>query len=264
MFDNIITCNWENGQTKYGVNYGATEIKDYIYNKFLDFDYRNYIDIDHSTLLNEEYHKKVYDENINVIGNTLCIGGDHSIAIGSVLSSLSKNKDTCVIWIDAHPDIHTFDSSSSKNIHGMPLSFITGLENKWSWTDKLNKLNFKNLFYFGIRDIDDFELNIIEKYKIRVLQNIDEIKSIFADYNSIHISFDVDSLDPSYMPSTGTRSDFGIELSEILYLFGNIKDKFLYNKLVNFDIVEYNPSIGTESDKQTSKENIKLIIDSLF
>lgn len=266
MFDNILTCQWKNGQTKHGVDEGAYKIKNYIQTKFIDFDFRNYVDIIDSNESNESYHYKVYKQHLQCVGNTLSIGGDHSIAIGTVLSSLSKNISTCVIWIDAHPDIHTFKSSVSGNVHGMPLSFITNNEKSWKWTKNLNKLKFENIFYFGLRDIDDYELNIIKSNQIKILHNIDQIKNIYDKFDNIHISFDVDSIDPIYIPSTGTSCDYGIELSEILDLFKYIKENTLLNKhkTINFDIVEYNPSIGSFLEKATSETNIQILVDSLI
>jgi arginase len=73
-----------------------------------------------------------------------------------------------VIWIDAHPDIHTYSSTLSGNVHGCPLSICTGLE-KSHWASRLSllKLQFDRLIYVGIRDIDDFEEAIIRKHNIR-------------------------------------------------------------------------------------------------
>ena len=256
MFTNIITCPCKLGQQRDGVQTGSLYMKDYIQSKFKDFDFRNYITINSDNV--EIFNKNIYNEKLNMIGNTLCLGGDHSIAIGSVLSSIQDtNLRTCVIWIDAHPDIHTMSSSVSKNIHGMPLSFITGLEKSWNWVTNLHKLSFDNLYYFGIRDIDNFEKQTIITNKIKILKDINEIKSIFSQYDKIHISFDVDSLDPSYMTSTGTISSDGIELTEIIDLFKYIQN---YNKPINLDIVEFNPSIISEN----STNSIHSILNCIF
>ena len=261
MFDNIITCPWKYGQSKDGVDIGSYEITEYIKSNFKD---KNYIELSDHGESTELYNKKLYEQHLNCAGNTLSIGGDHSIAIGSVLSSLSKKK-TCVIWIDAHPDIHTLSSSKSGNIHCMPLSFITGLENGWKWVNSLKFLKFDDLYYFGIRDIDDFELKVIKYRNIEILKSVSDICDICEKYDNIHISFDVDSIDPFYISSTGTVVEHGIELSEIIFMNHYIKDNIDYkNKTINFDIVEYNPTIGSDFDKSVSKKNIKLIIDSLF
>ena len=262
MFDTIITCPWKRGQSKDGVDKGAHEILEYI--KLKQFELK-YIDIPDCNESNELYNKKLYEQHLKCIGNTLCIGGDHSIAIGSVLSSLSKNKSSCVIWIDAHPDIHTLSSSASGNIHGMPLSFITGLENGWKWVNSLNFLDFDHLYYFGIRDIDDFELKLIKSKNIQILNSVTDIFDVCNKYDNIHISFDVDSIDPYYISSTGTSVEHGIELSEIIFMNEHIKDNIAYkNKTINFDIVEYNPKIGSDFEKINSKKSIEKLVDSLF
>ena len=264
MFDNILVCPCKSGQTKDGVDAGAILIKDVIQAKFKHYDYRNYVYVNQKEFeSNENYNQRIFTEKNELVGNTLTIGGDHSIAIGSVFSSINKYNDTCVIWIDAHPDLNTLDSSKSKNIHGMPLSFISGLETKWKWTNKLNKLDFNNLFYFGIRDIDDFEMYTISSHDIKVLKDVSEVLKIMKNYKHIHLSFDVDSLDPQYMYSTGTPCEIGIELNEIIHLFEEIKNN-QNNQTFSFDITEYNPLIGNENEKCISKNTINNLINSLF
>lgn len=98
----------------------------------------------------------------------LCIGGDHSVASSSTLASLQRFRGLHVLWIDAHPDIHTYTSTVSGNTHGTPLSVCTGLERThWASRMTLDKLPFDRLIYVGIRDIDDFEAEIIEKNNIK-------------------------------------------------------------------------------------------------
>jgi arginase len=188
-------------------------------------------------------------------GNTLVIGGDHSIAIGSVLSSIAKNKsETCVIWIDAHPDIHTTVSSESGNLHGMPLSFITGYEPKWNWTNSIKKLDTRHLYYFGIRDIDHYEELFIKSHNIKILENIHEIIKVIELYENVHLSFDVDALDPEYMSSTGTRAEGGIPLCEIVDLFQNLP----CDKCISMDICEYNPLLGSPEEKKSPMKLLNL------
>jgi arginase len=96
------------------------------------------------------------------------MGGDHSVASSSVLAALQKFRNLHVIWIDAHPDIHTYTSTVSGNKHGTPLSVCTGLEKThWASRISLKQLSFDRLIYVGIRDIDDFEAETIKKYNIR-------------------------------------------------------------------------------------------------
>ena len=160
----------------------------------------------------------------------------------SVLASLQKYKDLNVIWVDAHPDIHTYDSTQSGNTHGTPLSICTGMEQEhWASRMNLRKLNFKNLTYVGIRDIDEFEGETIKKEKIRVLDTTNVIEYIKKLDGPIHISFDVDALDPELVDSTGTMVPGGLEPDEVRAI---IKTALNQDKLVSLDVVEFNKDLG--------------------
>ena len=97
------------------------------------------------------------------------IGGDHSIAIGTVAGSLDYyKKDLTTIWVDAHADINTYESSLTKNVHGMPLSFLTGMDRSFINMGN-NTLSTDNLLYYGLRDVDDFEQEVINKHNIQYM-----------------------------------------------------------------------------------------------
>jgi arginase len=99
----------------------------------------------------------------------------------------------------------------------MPLSIATGLETKPNWTTmrKLKTLPFHKLTYIGIRDIDTFEGEVIKEKKIRTL-SVDAILNQMRNLDGpIHISFDVDALDPSYVSSTGTPVENGLDPAEV-------------------------------------------------
>jgi arginase len=94
------------------------------------------------------------------------LGGDHSTAIGSIAASLNKYDDKLkVVWIDAHADINTYETSTSKNIHGMPVSFLMHMANAIPDWLLVNKLEPSQLLYIGIRDLDDFERVVINGRK---------------------------------------------------------------------------------------------------
>lgn len=107
----------------------------------------------------------------------LTLGGDHSIAIGTVSGTARAirerlGKEVAVIWVDAHADINTPESSDSGNIHGMPVSFLTGLateerEDCFGWIKDHHLLSTKKLVYIGLRDIDKGEKKILREHGIK-------------------------------------------------------------------------------------------------
>ena len=162
-----------------------------------------------------------------------------------------------VIWVDAHPDIHTYDSTESGNTHGTPLSICTGMEEQhWASRMNLRKLKFENLTYVGIRDIDTFEGNTIAEKNIRVLDVPNVIDFIRGLTGPIHISFDVDALDPELVDSTGTRVPDGLEPEEVREI---IKTALDGNNLVSLDVVEFNKDLG---DPENSLIAVKRVFEN--
>lgn len=187
----------------------------------------------------------------------ITIGGDHSIALGSI-SGVAKEKDNLgVIWIDAHGDMNTDESTESGHIHGMPLASLQGLGDK----DLANcffqgsKIKNENVVILGARDIDVKELEIIEKYGIKMInytevleKGIDQILEEIKDYlkvEELHISFDVDSIDPEFAPGVSTPVRSGFSPKEMFETFTFLFDNY---KISSVDIVEYNP-VNDKSEK---------------
>lgn len=108
----------------------------------------------------------------------LTLGGDHSIAIGSI-SGIAKairerlgGRELAVVWVDAHADINTPEISQSGNIHGMPVAFLTGLakeENKdiFGWLEKEHLISVSKLVYIGLRDVDRGEKKLLREHSIK-------------------------------------------------------------------------------------------------
>ena len=184
--------------------------------------------------------QKYIINNIKTDSNKIInIGGDHSISVGTIPPMIKKYNNMKVLWIDAHADINNMKHSSTKNIHGMPLYYISELyEYKYP-------LLFENLMYIGLRDLDDYEKYIIDKYKIKYMSpeniSIYEINK-FIDNNMIHISLDFDSIDPTQFFCTGTTVINGIMINDLL----NILSSLSKNDIVSIDMVEFNPLIGSE------------------
>ncbi len=185
----------------------------------------------------------------------LIIGGDHSLALGSASGVGKCFDDFGIIWLDAHGDINTSDTSPSGNIHGMPLSALMGMgsEELVNVYAPGNKVHPQNVFLVGTRSLDDGELALIKKEKLSVYpmevirkKGVDyvaeDIKSILKDrkIRNVHFSIDVDSIDPSYAPGTGTPVPEGLTPSE----FKKLVDSILSTNLVkSMDIVELNPEL---------------------
>ena len=237
--------------------------------------------------------KQVYNEitsiqhpSYNLVPpKNIFIGGDHSMAIGSISSMLDIHKDNLkVIWIDAHADLNKPDTSLSGNLHGQPLSYLMGhnpgatdpgmalrsdSENEWSWLYPIHKLKANNLHYIGLRDLDDYEIDTINKLNINFYESpllietekiIDEILSISPN-QKIHVSLDVDGICPTLAPSTGTPVKDGITEMEIFTILDKIKET---GNLVSLDITEINPLLGTEDELiKTLDISSKCILKSL-
>ncbi|VVU94600.1 Arginase family [seawater metagenome] len=254
-YRNVLCLPWRGGySTNFGVEKGPDEIL-----KLIKKNNLRVKKINHNNLSNEKYHETVFLERKNSKEfNTLVIGGDHSIAIGSIFGSMSlTEKKVGVIWIDAHPDINTIDASSTKRKHGMPLSFITGIESSWNWTSNLKKLEFEDLHYWGIRDIDNFEKKLIKDKNLNPDHNLESIIQVAKQYDYLHISLDIDGLDPLYTPSTGTPVPNGLSLQELEIFFKEISTV----KNIAIDIVEYNPSLGNDVEKMKTKQSIQTLIN---
>ena len=152
------------GQRRSGVDEGGL----YTYeNVFADICYAKPFVVTNQQFNSQDGYQKLYGV-CKDLHKPLLIGGDHSVSSSSTLASLQKFRDLHVIWIDAPTDIHTYTSTVSGNTHGTPLSVCTGLE-RTHWASRLSlpMLDFERLIYVGIRDIDDFEAEIIDKHNIK-------------------------------------------------------------------------------------------------
>ncbi|KAI8631439.1 arginase [Xylariaceae sp. FL1651] len=196
----------------------------------------------------------------------LTLGGDHSIAIGTIAGTAKAvrerlGREIAVIWVDAHADINTPETSGSGNIHGMPVSFVTGLTTEtkpeyFGWLKPENMLSVSKLVYIGLRDVDAGEKRILRENGIKAfsMYDIDRhgigrvVEMALAHIGNdtpIHLSFDVDALDPMWAPSTGTPVRGGLTLREGDYICESVH---LTGSLVAVDLVEVNPSLAADRD----------------
>jgi arginase len=186
------------------------------------------------------------------------LGGDHSLAVGTVAGSLDfYKKDLTTIWIDAHADINTYASSHTKNLHGMPLSFLTGMDKSFMNMDG-NELLTKNLLYYGLRDVDDFEQRVLDTNNIqhmtsKELNRGDNFGHLKIPTDKVHLSVDVDVLDPLYMSSTGTPVSNGISPEKLFNLINWIDNN---SDVVAVDLVEYNPECSISGQQFNTDQYI--------
>ena len=204
-----------------------------------------------------KFNEKLYNRIKDINDFVITIGGDHAIAIGSDLASKKKYDDIGIFWIDAHSDYHNMDSTISGNIHGMPLATIDG-ENgsELSYFFDGNYYNPKKTVLIGGRDIEDPEYINLEKAGVKIFTTEDikkygvkkimeEAYKIVNDMDGIHISFDLDVIDPKIAPGVSVKAKDGINKKEAFEIIDEIiKRKEL---LKSFDLVEYNPSLDIDN-----------------
>jgi arginase len=207
----------------------------------------------------------------------LTLGGDHSIAIGTVSGTARAirerlDKEIAVIWVDAHADINTPETSDSGNIHGMPVAFLTGLakeerEDTFGWLKEHHRLSPKKIVYIGLRDVDKGEKKILREHGIKAfsMHDIDRhgigrvmdmaLGWIGSD-TPIHLSFDVDALDPMWAPSTGTPVRGGLTLREGDFIAECVAET---GSLVALDLVEVNPSLDEQGASDTVRAGCSIV-----
>lgn len=198
----------------------------------------------------------------------LILGGDHSIAIGSI-SGVSKHYENLgVIWYDAHGDLNIPEESPSGNIHGMPLRILAGdgddkLVNIANYAPKVKP---ENIVLIGMRDLDVGERQYIKDNNIKTytMAEVDRygIKQVIKetiDYlkektDGIHLSLDVDALDPVETPGTGTRVLGGLTYRESHFALELLHNS---NLVTSMDLVEVNPLIDHNND--TAEQAVGLV-----
>ncbi len=217
-----------------------------------------------------EFNQKIYDFLKEKKEFCLTIGGDHSIAIASGLASLKKSPNLGLIWIDSHLDYNTFETTITGNIHGLPLASLNGLNKDLSKFHDGNYFDPKKTVVIGYRAYEDNamdEINNIKTMGVTVyttkdikeygVNKIMEMAYKIATNNTegIHISFDLDVIDPEIAKGVSVPEKNGLNLEEI----GSILEYIKYHEdiLKSFDLVEYNPL--NDKDKQTLNIALNII-----
>uniref|UniRef100_A0ABM5G517 Arginase n=2 Tax=Pogona vitticeps TaxID=103695 RepID=A0ABM5G517_9SAUR len=190
---------------------------------------------------------------------SVVLGGDHSLAIGSISGHAAVHPDLCLVWVDAHTDINTPLTSPSGNLHGQPLAFLIKELQKempdvpgFSWVKP--RLSAKDVVYIGVRDVDPGEELLVKSLGIKCysMSEIDKLgigkvmeetlAYLLANKKRpIHLSFDIDGLDPSVAPATGTPVPGGMTYREGIYV---AEELYKTGLLSAVDIMEVNPAHG--------------------
>ncbi len=206
----------------------------------------------------------------------LVLGGDHSVAIGTV-AGMSRHfgktgKNLGVLWIDAHADMNTPDSSPSGNVHGMPLACIIGQGSSelTGIASRVPMVEPQNVAIVGLRSVDD-----IERFNVRgagvhpfTMRDIDErgmrtvmqeaIHAVSSGTSGFHLSFDLDAVDPAEAPGVGTPVHGGITYREAHLAMEIVNDSGLMTSL---EMVELNPVLDVAN--RTAILGVELLMSAL-
>ena len=214
----------------------------------------------------------------------LVVGGDHSIAFGSLAGVLKARPDTGVLWVDAHADINTPITSPSGNMHGMPLGYflsqpgfepgkVPGLE----WLEDgegggggVPKLDPSRLVYVGLRDVDAGEVKALRALDVAcyTMSHVDRfgigrVMEMALDQlggdEPVHMSFDIDSVDPVEAPSTGTVVRGGLSFREAHYVCEAVSES---GQLASMDIVEVNPMLSRGAGAEATADLALALVES--
>ena len=182
------------------------------------------------------------------------MGGDHSMAAGTVAGlarhAAGQGRPLFILWLDAHPDLHTLATTESGNLHGTPVAYFTGEPGFEIYPPLSHAVDPRNICMMGIRSVDPAEHELILRSGIEVhdMRAIDEtgvlpplrafLERVRAANGMLHLSFDVDFLDPDIAPAVGTTVPGGATFREAHLIMETMCDSGLVTSL---DLVELNP-----------------------
>jgi len=195
---------------------------------------------------------KTVESSVTKGNKILAIGGDHSIAIGSVAGAKKASKgEIGIIWIDAHGDLNTPQTTPSGNLHGMPLAVLLGHGDK-TLTNLVSEepvIKYGNVLMIGLKDLDKPEIEFIEKNKLKAFYINDilakglspvfeAITTLKKRTDNIWVSFDLDGVDAEEAPGVGMPNKGGLTYREIHAIAEYIGKEC---DILGLDLVEYNP-----------------------
>lgn len=206
----------------------------------------------------------------------LVLGGDHSIAAGTVSGiaafARSRGRNVGVLWVDAHSDINTPSTSPSGNVHGMPLAALLGLGPRalGSLGGRFRKVDPEQVAMVGIRSVDEGERAHLRRLGVHVytMADVDRhgihvvmekaIEDVTRDTDYLHVSFDLDAVDPSLAPGVGTPVKGGLDYREAHLVMESLASSGAMSSL---EMVEVNPILD---DRNRSAEFAVELVQSAF
>ena len=203
-------------------------------------------------------------------GMPIFLGGDHSLSLGSVAGiaahAKAQGRPLFVLWLDAHSDIHSVETTESGNLHGTPLAYLAGRPGFEAFPPFPAPVPEENICLFGIRSVDPAEHAALEASDITVndMRVLDEfgfavpmrafLEKVRASNGMLHVSLDVDFLDPSVAPAVGTTVPGGATFREAHLVCELIHESGLMTSL---DLVELNPFLDDRG--RTAKMMVDLV-----
>lgn len=197
----------------------------------------------------------------------LTLGGDHSAGIGSWSgASCALAQPIGLLWVDAHLDSHTPETTPSNNIHGMPVAVLLGEGDArlCNIANHNSKINAENLCIFGARSYEPAELELLNKHGAHII-TADEIKqrgfeaclsdamtTITRNTAAIGLSIDVDGIDPEFAPAVGTPAANGLTPKQIFSIIEHCKQ----HNLLGLELCEFNPECDIEHRTEQLLQNI--------
>ena len=215
---------------------------------------------------------KVVRDSIRSGRIPVCLGGDHSLTVGSLGGAAQQAGRIGCVWIDAHLDANTPQTSPSGNIHGMPVAIILGYgpEVLVNVGTPGAKLECRNMCVLGAHDIDDGEMEFLKQHKVPMFTLCDVLeqglpavlsqimRSATEDTCGIHVSLDLDVLHEAIAPGVGLPSPCGFDMREAVYICKQIAAKC---HIVSIDLIGLNPV--RDNHMQTAKRAIELLMTLL-
>jgi arginase len=223
----------------------------------------------------QKLYQQVYDSHREG-ALPIVLGGDHSLAAGSVGASAdfaaARHDEIGLLWIDAHGDMNTPATTSSGNVHGMPLAALLGPEpaELSRIGQRSPKVQAEKTVLIGVRNLDDLEKQIIRDAKVHVftMKDIDRhgIAAVMKraltiagkDTSGVHVSLDLDVCDPSIAPGVGTPVKGGLDYREAHMAMEMVADS---GRLLALDLVEINPILDVQN--QTAVLGTELVLSAM-